>query len=168
MGKYTYEKFNTLIAETGMPLKYRNALRRAGYDYIGDLNNVKTSEILRAKGIGIACIEELKKEAIKYSVIIVDDCNEHGKKLIIHRRLHTLDPLNRAGNKDGGNSGIENLGLSNRIYGALRRANINKIEDLKNTKLSTLYKIRGLGNKSIAEIINVIRKFGINIVDDIE
>lgn len=54
---------------------------------------------------------------------------------------------------------VDDLGLSARPYNALRRAGIDSIWQIVNIEYADLKKVRGLGEKSIVEIICAIHNF---------
>lgn len=58
---------------------------------------------------------------------------------------------------------IDEMELSVRSYNCLRRAGINFVSDLEGMTYEKLKKVRNLGRKSILEIIQKARKFGIVI-----
>ena len=58
---------------------------------------------------------------------------------------------------------IDEMELSVRSYNCLKRANINYVEDLKGYTVESLKKVRNLGMKSIREVVEKAREFGIDI-----
>ena len=58
---------------------------------------------------------------------------------------------------------IDEMELSVRSYNCLRRAGINFVSDLEGMTYEKLKKVRNLGRKSILEVIQKAREFGIVI-----
>jgi DNA-directed RNA polymerase subunit alpha len=48
--------------------------------------------------------------------------------------------------------------LSSRAYNSLKRANINTIEELLKYNLIDLKKLKNFGQKSIEEVVNILKK----------
>lgn len=58
------------------------------------------------------------------------------------------------------NKPIEDLGLSTRSHNALRRAGIDTVGELRRAyKNNILVRVRGLGNRSISEIEELLLKY---------
>jgi len=58
---------------------------------------------------------------------------------------------------------IEDMDLSVRSYNCLKRANINTVEDLTNKSEDDMLKVRNLGRKSLDEVINKLRGYGLDL-----
>ena len=58
---------------------------------------------------------------------------------------------------------IEELDLSVRSFNCLKRAGINKVEDLINKSEEDMMKVRNLGKKSLDEVINKLHSFGLDL-----
>ena len=58
---------------------------------------------------------------------------------------------------------IEELDLSVRSFNCLKRAGINTVEDLTNKTEDDMMKVRNLGKKSLDEVINKLRSFGLDL-----
>lgn len=58
---------------------------------------------------------------------------------------------------------IEELELSVRSFNCLKRANINTVEDLVNKTEDDMRKVRNLGNKSLDEITQKLRGYGLEL-----
>lgn len=63
---------------------------------------------------------------------------------------------------------IGTLDLSIRPYNCLMRANIRTINDLINSDLDRLLKIRNLGRKSLKEVVDKVHQYGLKMSDDVE
>ena len=63
------------------------------------------------------------------------------------------------------NISIEELNLSRRAYNCLRRANVFNLGELSKLSYNELIGIRNLGSKSLEEILNVSREYGIVFKD---
>lgn len=61
---------------------------------------------------------------------------------------------------------IEEMDLSVRAFICLKRANINKVEDLIELTQEELRKIRNIGRKSAEEIENKLQRMGIQLRDE--
>lgn len=59
---------------------------------------------------------------------------------------------------------IEELDLSVRTYNCLRRAYIRTFQDLKQKDLSSLYKVKNLGKKSLRELYEKVYKVWLYII----
>ena len=70
----------------------------------------------------------------------------------LYREFETLKSV---GNNHDANISIDALGLSERTYNCLKRANIKTLQDIKNTPLSALRNIRGFGIKCEEEILRI-------------
>ncbi len=57
---------------------------------------------------------------------------------------------------------IEDLDLSVRSHNCLKRAGINKVEDLVNKTEDEMMKVRNLGRKSLEEVLNKMDELGLN------
>ncbi len=58
---------------------------------------------------------------------------------------------------------IEDLDLSVRSHNCLKRAGINKVEDLVNKTEEEMMKVRNLGRKSLEEVLNKMDELGLNL-----
>lgn len=61
---------------------------------------------------------------------------------------------------------IEALGLTQRSYHCLKRANINTVEQLSLRTKPQLMNIRNLGRNSLNEIISKLESYGIKLMED--
>lgn len=61
---------------------------------------------------------------------------------------------------------IEALGLTQRSYHCLKRANINTVEQLSKKTKYQLMNIRNLGRNSLNEIISKLESYGIKLMED--
>ena len=61
---------------------------------------------------------------------------------------------------------IEALGLTQRSYHCLKRANINTVEQLSQKTKWQLMNIRNLGRNSLNEIISKLESYGIKLMED--
>lgn len=61
---------------------------------------------------------------------------------------------------------IEDLNLSVRSFNCLKRANINYLNDLTAMTRTDVKKIKNLGNKSLREIYNKVKDFGLSFKED--
>ena len=58
---------------------------------------------------------------------------------------------------------VDDLDLPTRVLNALKKANINKLSDLKALTLSDLKKVKNLGEKSAQQVVEMAKEKGINI-----
>ena len=58
---------------------------------------------------------------------------------------------------------IEDMDLSVRSYNCLKRAGIHTVEDLTKKSEDDMLKVRNLGRKSLDEVINKLRSFGLDL-----
>lgn len=58
---------------------------------------------------------------------------------------------------------IEEMDLSVRSYNCLKRANIHTVEDLIKRTEEDMLKVRNLGRKSLDEVINKLKSYGLNL-----
>lgn len=63
---------------------------------------------------------------------------------------------------------LEALGLSTKSYNCLKRADIKTLGDITNMYLYELEKIRNLGPKSVIEIVETLKKYGVSLKGDID
>ena len=61
---------------------------------------------------------------------------------------------------------IEEMELSVRSYNCLKRAGINKISDMNGFTVNQFMKVRNLGRKSIVEIADKLKEYGIEVADE--
>lgn len=61
---------------------------------------------------------------------------------------------------------IEALGLTQRSYHCLKRANINTVEELSTRTKWQIMNIRNLGRNSLNEIIAKLESYGIKLMED--
>ncbi len=58
---------------------------------------------------------------------------------------------------------IEELDLSVRSFNCLKRAGVNTVEDLINKSEEDMMKVRNLGKKSLTEVVNKLRSYGLEL-----
>lgn len=58
------------IEDTGMNLRTKNVLRRAGYVYLKDLEGKDKKEILSIRNLGKSCFKEIVEECEAHKIII--------------------------------------------------------------------------------------------------
>lgn len=63
---------------------------------------------------------------------------------------------------------IEAIGLSTRTYNCLYRADIRTLGDITKLYLYELEKVRNLGSKSVKEVLQAIKKYGVNVKGNYE
>jgi DNA-directed RNA polymerase subunit alpha len=63
---------------------------------------------------------------------------------------------------------IEELDLSVRSFNCLKRAGINKVEDLIDKSEEDMMKVRNLGKKSLEEVIQKLHSLGLDLKKDDE
>lgn len=61
---------------------------------------------------------------------------------------------------------VEDMELSVRSFNCLKRANINNLEDLSNMTYEEMMKVRNLGRKSIIEIMEKMKEYGVSFKDE--
>lgn len=70
MNQSDADKSQIKIEDTGMNIRTKNALRRAGYVYLKDLEGRNKKEILSIRNIGKSCLKEIIEECEAHQIII--------------------------------------------------------------------------------------------------
>ena len=107
-------------------------------------------------GIGRNAFNEIIQKIREYGISLREDVEEDSE----HEVKRSIKPEN---NK---NIYIEELGLSNRVYNALKRNHINTLTDISNLTMSELMNIRQFGDKCIMELNQKIGEYGITLRKD--
>ncbi|ADU50564.1 sigma-70 region 4 domain protein [Thermaerobacter marianensis DSM 12885] len=126
-----------------IPPRVRLALQQRGYDTVGDLARQPDTRLLATRGMGTRGLLSLVTELAR---VMADPAYQE-------------DLLARAGRYDPGrfpdavrNLAIDDLGLSQRAYRALRRAGVQTVGQLLELGEAGLRRLRGLGPRSLDEI----------------
>ncbi len=83
--------------------------------------------------------------------------NEPKKKEDSKKEEKDSDKKEEKGKKDKKDEGLDSLDLTTRIVNALEEAGIKTVEELKKKKKEELEEIKGLGEKSIEKILEIIK-----------
>ena len=172
---------DTPIFQLDLSDKAYNALRLNGFETIKEIAYMDVQELkelpyfnLRiAKEVAFSCKELLRESNNKQSVKVEstendekDDSNNgsefQGKaynivsytekqELVSDKQREEINKLPPVP--------IERMQLSVRSYNALKRANIQTVQDLAKLTIEDIKMIRNLGSKSIDEIINAVENF---------
>jgi DNA-directed RNA polymerase alpha subunit len=63
---------------------------------------------------------------------------------------------------------LEDLDFTVRTFNCLKRAGFNKLGDIRGLTKEDLKKVRNLGTKSVAEIVEKLKEYGIEVKNDDE
>jgi hypothetical protein len=143
------EVYNSImhISNSGIPLRSIgfstrtfNALKRNNVQYLDDLLKLTDKDLSNFQNLGTQSIQEIVDVLSKFKATEIVKLSEP----IVDFEGHIL---------------LENLGLSTRTYNALKRNEINTLNDLINTSETDLKDIRNLGTNSLKEINEVLLRF---------
>lgn len=150
---------NKLIENLNLSVRAYNALKRNGVLTVGELLKLSVVEISDMSYLGTKSYKEIvetihglglrfagetdKVETVEY--VFKCDINNVVKDVLETDKI--LIP-------------IEDLGLSNRAFNALKRAKINSVQSLIDCSLEAIKNIENLGEKSFDEIVEKVRALG--------
>ncbi|HEY8393525.1 MAG TPA: DNA-directed RNA polymerase subunit alpha C-terminal domain-containing protein [Thermaerobacter sp.] len=126
-----------------VPPRVRQALRERGYETVGDLARQPGPELLEARGLGARGLLALVTELARLA-------SDQEYRRAVVERVSQYDPSRFP--PPVRSLPVEQLGLSQRAYRALRRAGVRTVEDLVTLGETGLERLRGVGPKSLAEI----------------
>lgn len=136
------------IDELGLSVRIWKCLKNAGIETIGALCQKTRGEVDRIKNLGTRGVKEIE-ERLAQAGLALSDGNP-----------------NRFAEKYGKCAvGIESLGLSHRAYGFLKRGGINTVEDLCGKSKEELSDFKGLGKKTVEEIVSALGDKGLSLRD---
>ena len=121
------------IKNIGLSRRAVNSLDRRGIKSLNDLSNITEKEFHRIRGIGEKTTNE-----------IIDKMNEYNISF------------------KGNPSYLEKIGLSARAVNSLDRYGIKSIYELSNITKVDLLEISDLGDKTVNEIIEMMKKYGVS------
>ncbi|MBR5296612.1 MAG: hypothetical protein IKU29_01935 [Parabacteroides sp.] len=122
---------NTDIGNVGFSLRTYRSLYNYGICTLGDIIKYTKEDLEKIRNLDVKGIEEIEEVLTK-----------HGLELL-PKECENLDEMP-----------LEKLELSSRPFCILMRNNIQTIGDLRNADIEELRKLHGMGEKSIAEIID--------------
>ncbi len=138
-----------------LPLSVRslNALRRANIMTVGSLLEYPVDELANIRNLGsksidgiLSLIENLKVSLGEHALISSPETMEGDRSCLESNfQIYTDDPP------------VENLGLSVRSTNCLRNAGIMQFSQLSSITEEKLFAIRGMGKKSVDEILQKIQ-----------
>lgn len=123
---------NTSIRYVGFSLRTYRALYNHGICTLGDIIKYTKEDLEKIRNLDVKGIKEIEEVLTK-----------HGLKLTPLKECENVDEMP-----------LEELRLSSRPFCILIRNNIRTIGDLRNADIEDLRKLRGMGEKSISEIID--------------
>lgn len=123
---------NTDIRYIGFSLRTYRSLYKYGICTLGDIIKYTKEDLEKIRNLGVKGIEEIEAVLAK-----------HGLELRPSKECENVDEMS-----------LEELKLSSRPFCILIRNNIQTIGDLRNADIKDLCKLRGMGEKSISEIID--------------
>jgi DNA-directed RNA polymerase alpha subunit len=123
---------NTDIRYVGFSLRTYRSLYKYGICTLGDIIKYTKEDLEKIRNLGVKGIEEIEAVLAK-----------HGLELTPSKECENVDEMS-----------LEELDLSLRSFNILIRNNIRTIGDLRNADIEDLRKLRGMGEKSISEIID--------------
>lgn len=136
------------IDELGLSVRIWKCLKNAGIETIGALCQKTCGEVDRIKNLGTSGVKEIEERLAQAGLALSDG------------------DLNRFAEKYGKCAvGIESLGLSHRAYGFLKRGGINTVEDLCGKSKEELSDFKGLGKKTVEEIVSALGDKGLSLRD---
>lgn len=121
------------IKNIGLSRRAVNSLDRRGIKSLNDLSNITEKDFHRIRGIGEKTTNE-----------IIDKMNEYNISF------------------KGNPSYLEKIGLSARAVNSLDRYGIKSIYELSNITKVDLLEISDLGDKTVNEIIEMMKKYGVS------
>lgn len=123
---------NTDIRNVGFSLRTYRALYKHGICTLGDIVKCTKEDLEKIRNLNYKGIEEIDEVLAK-----------HGLELTLSEEYENVDEMP-----------LEKLKLSPRPFHILIHNNIQTIGDLRNADIEDLRKLRGMGEKSISEIID--------------
>lgn len=121
------------IQNIGLSKRAVNSLDRGGIKLLNDLSNITEKDFHRIRGLGEKATNE-----------IIDKMNEYNISF------------------KGNPSYLEKIGLSARAVNSLDRYGIKSIYELSNITKVDLLEISDLGDKTVNEIIEMMKKYGVS------
>lgn len=128
---------NTDIGDVGFSLRTYRSLYRYGICTLGDIIKYTKEDLEKIRNLNVKGVEEIEEVLAK-----------HGLELAPSKECENVDEMS-----------IEELDLSLRSFNVLMHNNIRTIGDLRNADITDLRKLRGMGEKSINEIIDKLEGF---------
>ena len=126
-----------------IPPRVRAALQQRGYETVGDLADRADPRLVAARGMGTRGLLALATELAR---VMADPAYQ--RQLLARVGRYDPERFPEAARRRS----IEDLGLSQRAYRALRRSGIQTIGQLLELGEAGLRRLRGLGPRSLAEI----------------
>ena len=139
----------TPIEELYLSVRPYNALKRAGINTVEELEKLSQADLMHVNNMGVTSAKEIMQ------VLKIYKSNEEK-----NNSLHDITNRNETNSYiDDNSTPIEKLNLSVRSYNALKKADINTLEQLKTMSKVDLMNIKNMGKTSVKEIIRVLKVF---------
>lgn len=167
------ERKNTLLQNIDIPVSAYNYFQNIKIETIADLKKLTPKdELFLVKELGkdeyLQLFLEIKKyhdNTDEYIKWIESNTQEALEKALEEEIREEEKRISEEQYPDFSNINIDELDLSTRSYGALRRAGIKNLEQLSELTIEEFENIRNFGRKSIQEVIEKVKKYGIEIKD---
>ncbi len=144
-----------LLDILGLSKRTINILHRAGIETIDQLQSYSDDDLLLLRYVGQSTIDEIRSRQSEF------DTSSHSQTLERSRTEHfRVSPE--------GSEPISDWNLSTRTVNALGRSGIHTINDLLRLETEEIRKIRGIGDLSLIEIDDLIKKIDIEIIEVIQ
>lgn len=176
------------IRELNISARSKSCLMSAGYKEVEDLRDVSDDTLSEIRNLNQECVAEIRKAVddyfSKYDEIGIDyidsvddidlrdnvDFDEDVFGGDIDEFAYSTDSDdtvvdNGADSPNAIEWDIDDLELSIRAYNCLKRAGINTVAELCERTLDDMMKVRNLGRRSLAEIIEKLRTLGLCLKD---
>jgi len=145
----------------GLSSRANNALERGNIDTIQRLINCTDNNLLTIRNIGITTLEEIRNKLYSYIHKMLRKAD--WKSQVVETSSRIIQPALLAQLELQGVSldriGVEVLALSRRAYNALKRTNIDTIQQLANCTESNLLSIRNIGVTTLDDMRNKLNSY---------
>jgi hypothetical protein len=129
-----------------------NSLRRAGYDTVADIDSLSDERILDIRNVGVGTLDEIKEKLANY----LDEQPLPEQPITSGASVEPLSPSDVSSSDRRilllDNASISVLGLTTRVYNALRRAGVDTVGQLARMSSEQMQGVTNIGEKSLAEI----------------
>jgi len=147
------------IEKLNLSVRAYNALKRNGIITVGELLKLSDLEITDMRFLGVKSYEEIIEVIHGLGLRFAHETDNIETVEYVFK-CDTDAALKEVLEKDKILVPIENLGLSNRAYNALKRASVNSVQSLIDMPFEAIKDIENLGEKSFNEIVEKVRNLG--------
>ena len=169
------EKEGICIEDIGFSVRAYNCLKRYGINHLEDLSSITEEEFLKINGLGKKTVDEIKATMGEHGISFKDgaEIKIEGEDFPKIKRIRLEMDIKSSQNateeqkeKEMGGIHFDDVGFSERAHTCLMRYGVchemNQLKDLSNITEEEFLKIRGIGNKTAAEVKYAMKLYGIS------